>query len=437
MIKKLKYEIKHILFSINQFNFFDLQHSWLKFVLFFIILTISGVGFVSYLYTQKAINQMKESTKSIAKGYASVLSSITTEIFYHPTDDKIFLRGKNLTTNFPIPVVITETNGKPRAWQNISIPSESFSNKFLDSITYEQALKVPLLQDIIYTYLKMDEKYDPLPIYIDLGENKVIAAYLHYGPPPSLEKVNYLPLIQTGLLLTLLITLLFAIRIARNWERDNIWMLMAKETAHQLATPLSSIMGWTEFLKIDHDNSEEGYENIEKDLSRMKNIIQRFSRIGTTPILKDIEVNQIVEKAIQYFIKRLPTLGKNVEIISHLDGNFIIKGDNDLISWVFENLIKNALDAMDKKNGKILIKSIFKKNKLYYQIIDNGKGIQKNQFNKIFETGYTSKKHGWGMGLALSKRIVERIHGGRIFVEKSEIGHGTTITLILNIEKKI
>ena len=416
--------------SIKKFNFFDLQHSWLKLFLFITLITISTMGLISYIMTQKLLDQLRSSARTIAQGYASVLSIIVTEAIKYPGSDELFQQGKKTIAKIPIPVILTDLEGMPQAWRNVGVDQDIFTSDQLDTMSAEFAMTTPLAE-VIEKAEQMDEIHNPIPIFIDLGDEIVIVAYLHHGNPPLFRTINLLPLIQTFLLLTLLITLLFLIRITRSWEKDNIWMLMAKETAHQLATPLSSMMGWIELMRTDEDSIPDGVESMDKDLVRMNGIIQRFSRIGTPTSLIMTDLNKVARDALKYFSTRLPSLGKNVDLILSPDEKCFIKGDYDLLTWVVENMIKNSLDAMDKKQGRIEVKTINdqKNKKILLQVIDNGKGINRNIQSKVFQTGYSSKKFGWGMGLTLAKRIVERIHFGEIFIEKSKPGEGTTITI--------
>ncbi|MBN2363023.1 HAMP domain-containing histidine kinase [candidate division WOR-3 bacterium] len=431
---RIKKIIQSSMRSLGNFNLFDLRHPWLKFVLFVTLLTISGVGILSYVMTQKVINDIKKSEEVVAQGYASLMTFFTTQVAQDPSNEKIFLEGKRIIASIPIPVVITEPDGKPRAWRNIGIYPDAVSSEELDT-TDIFATDNPVILEIVEIYEKMDKINEPIPIYVEVGEIRLTAAYLHYGNPPFLKTINLLPLIQTGLLIALLFTLLISLRIARNWERDNVWMIMAKETAHQLATPFSSIMGWIEFFRADPSTLEEGLDSIQRDLLRMNNIIKRFSRIGTSPTMMSINLDEIVRNSVEYFSKRLPTLGHNVNLTYDPVGNCPVTGDAELLSWVIENIIKNSLDAMNKDTGEISISlgTDDKKRKAVLRISDNGKGMTKKQSAKVFDLGYTSKKYGWGMGLTLSKRIIETMHEGRIYVESSKPDYGTVFAVELKL----
>ena len=217
--------------------------------------------------------------------------------------------------------------------------------------------------------------------------------------------------------------------MARNAEQNQVWVGMSKETAHQLGTPLSSLMAWMELLKlkgIDEDTVKE----VEKDIKRLENITERFSKVGSPPQLLQSDIVNIVNKAIEYL---KPRLSKNTQFsINVTPGNKSIEVpvNPNLFEWVIENICKNAVDAMGG-NGKISIDIIEQKKHVVVDITDSGKGISKYKFNELFKPGYTSKKRGWGLGLSLSKRIIENYHKGRLFVKSSQINKGTTFRIML------
>ena len=252
--------------------------------------------------------------------------------------------------------------------------------------------------------------------------------YYYYGNTALLNQVRYYPLVQlliVGLFITItLVTLTTSFRSTQN----QVWAGMAKETAHQLGTPLSSLQGWVEMLK-DANADKMIVSEMEKDVNRLKLVSDRFGKIGSTPQLEENNVVQQVSKMIEYIKKRAP--GK---IIFHLD----IPGANPLIAhissplfdWVIENLLKNALDALE---GKGTISVIMRETlaEITIDVTDTGKGISKNNLGQVFKPGFTTKKRGWGLGLSLSKRIIEQYHKGQLFVKNSEPGKGTTFRIIL------
>jgi hypothetical protein len=209
---------------------------------------------------------------------------------------------------------------------------------------------------------------------------------------------------------------------------------MSKETAHQLGTPISSLMGWNEMLRMYYSNPDkvlDTADEIESDLTRLNKITKRFSKIGSKPELQVESPYEIVSRVVNYFQRRLPQLGKNVEL--KIEGNQELAANlnSELFEWVIENLIKNALDAIDHKNGKINFTVSSSKKNILIEANDNGKGIEHSKWKDIFRPGYSTKRRGWGLGLSLSKRIVEDYHKGKIFVKNSTINEGTIFNIIL------
>ena len=263
---------------------------------------------------------------------------------------------------------------------------------------------------------------------IEIIYNGKIYATLYYGNSPLLNKLKYYPLALLLIILLFSFVVYFFYRSNISADQNKLWTGMAKETAHQIGTPLSSLVGWTEILKSEKVNQDYVNE-IEKDIKRLEIITSRFSKIGSLPILKPHNIVEETSKTIDYLKSRLSdkvifNFVKNTE-------NIQVNLDPELYSWSIENLIKNGIDAM-KGKGMLTIE-IIKKNNLVKTIIsDTGKGIPKNQFQNIFEPGFTTKKRGWGLGLSLSKRITEDYHKGKIKVLNSELEKGTSIQISLS-----
>jgi nitrogen-specific signal transduction histidine kinase len=250
---------------------------------------------------------------------------------------------------------------------------------------------------------------------------------LYYGDSPLLEKIKYYPLMLLLLLVLFSGAVYFFLRSSRISDQNKLWVGMAKETAHQIGTPLSSLMGWTELLRteqVDQDYVDE----IENDVLRLKNISERFSKIGSLPELTNKNIILETQEAIKYLQARSP---KKVtfDFIS-MEEQINLPLNVQLYSWVIENLVKNALDAL-KGKGRITIEIINLEKRVKIQITDTGKGIPHSEFKAVFKPGYTTKKRGWGLGLSLAKRIIEDYHKGKIFVKKSELNKGTIFCIIL------
>ncbi|MFC0603181.1 sensor histidine kinase [Winogradskyella pulchriflava] len=265
------------------------------------------------------------------------------------------------------------------------------------------------------------------PIEVDLPNQE--KGKLYYGNSPLLNKLKYYPLALLLIIILFAAVVYFFYRSSKNAEQNKLWTGMAKETAHQIGTPLSSLVGWTEILKTENVNPEYITE-IEKDIDRLQTITERFSKIGSAPTLENLDIVETTESSYQYLKTRSSKL-IDFEIVSP-NKEIPVNLNAQLYSWTIENLVKNAIDAM-KGKGKLKLEILPSDKYVYINISDTGKGIAKHQFNKIFEPGYTTKKRGWGLGLSLAKRIIEDYHDGKIKVLNSEIGKGTTIQISLKL----
>lgn len=266
------------------------------------------------------------------------------------------------------------------------------------------------------------------------GSNKIIIdidadtrQYIYYEDSVVLTRLSYYPYIQLGVMIVIALIVFSAIIYTKRAEQNRVWVGLSKETAHQLGTPISSLMAWTQLLEsygIDADVVSE----IDKDVNRLSVIADRFSKIGSKPELKLEYLNDTVSRSLDYMKSRVS--GK-VNIVMNLsDDDHGVMLSVALFEWVMENLTKNAVDAMDGA-GTITITTIGEKERVAIEINDTGKGISRKNFKNVFNPGYTTKKRGWGLGLTLVKRIIEEYHGGKIFVKDSEIGRGTTFRIEL------
>ncbi|MEF3077919.1 sensor histidine kinase [Winogradskyella poriferorum] len=276
---------------------------------------------------------------------------------------------------------------------------------------------------INYLINKFSSENEPIEV-VYKGE---VFQTIYYGNSPLLKKIGYYPLALLLIILLFAAVVYFFYRSTKTAEQNKLWTGMAKETAHQIGTPLSSLVGWTEILKTEKVNPEYIAE-IEKDIDRLQTITDRFSKIGSAPTLETLDLVEVTTSSYEYLKSRSSKL-INFEI-EHPDKEILVNLNAQLYSWTIENLVKNAIDAMKGKGDlKLSITQVEKQ--VFVNITDTGKGIPKQLFNKIFEPGYTTKKRGWGLGLSLAKRIVEDYHKGKIKVVESEIGKGTTIQITL------
>ncbi len=271
--------------------------------------------------------------------------------------------------------------------------------------------------------LKLKFENENLPIEVKYKDD--MYGTIYYGNSAVLNKLKYYPLALLLIIVLFSAVVYFFYKSSKTATQNKLWSGMAKETAHQIGTPLSSLIGWTEILKIENVNPDYIVE-MEKDISRLQTITERFSKIGSLPTLEPLNIVTETETTFNYLKTRLSKL---VEFTYDIPEEEIIVNLNpQLFSWTIENLVKNGVDAM-KGKGEIHLKLWQLERNVFITISDTGKGIPKNKFNAIFEPGYTTKKRGWGLGLSLTKRIVEGFHRGQVRVEKSEIDKGTTFKM--------
>lgn len=264
------------------------------------------------------------------------------------------------------------------------------------------------------------------PIQIKINDNS--SSYIYYDDSRLLKQLYVFPYIQFGVIGVFLLIAFLAFSSTKKAEQNRVWVGLSKETAHQLGTPISSLLAWVDILKGRHEEDKLIGE-MAKDVNRLRIIAERFSKIGSVPDLQIVSLNETLSNAVQYISNRT---SQKVAIECHYsDDNTVFSKINvPLFEWVVENLCKNAIDAMDG-TGRIDIYVSQKDKEITIDVKDTGKGIERSKFNAVFSPGYTTKKRGWGLGLSLAKRIIEEYHGGKIFVKQSEINNGTTFRILL------
>lgn len=277
---------------------------------------------------------------------------------------------------------------------------------------------------------------DPITIVIPDGQGGVEFQYAYFGESAIVQSLRFFPYIQFGLLTIFLGLMYLNISNLRKTEQSNLWVGMAKEAAHQLGTPLSSMMGWVELLRSGtKDQQTIGIVmEIEEDIRRLQNVADRFNKIGSSPEVKSHRVEPVLNDVIDYIEKRLPRIGKNVEIRRSIQSDLKIPMNPDLFAWAIENLMKNALDAIEKGHPApyVEIRTFVESNQYVIEIEDSGRGIERKYIEDVFSPGYSTKKRGWGLGLSLTRRIIEEYHGGRVYVHKSAPGEGSVFRITLS-----
>lgn len=374
--------------------------------LFFLVAVaiVTGTIFYSSYLAEKIATDEKQKVEIWAEAQRSIATA----------DDRadITLASRISTENKDIPII--ETN------EHDSINPANCIN--LDTLR--------IRSDANYLPQKLAEfKKQHEPILVKLSDNPYIANKYYYGESLLQQEVRYYPLVQLLIVSLFIIVIIIAQRTSYRSTQNQLWAGMAKETAHQLGTPVSSLKGWIEVLKEMPANEKLSSE-MEKDVNRLELISDRFGKIGSKPQLEETNITEQVYKMVDYIKKRA---GGKVNFIVNTNGEQQIPAmiSPPLFDWVIENLLKNALDAMEG-TGTIKINLQDTATQIIIDVIDTGKGISKANIQKVFNPGFTTKKRGWGLGLTLTKRIIEQYHKGSIYVKSSEIGKGTTFRIELN-----
>jgi signal transduction histidine kinase len=394
------------------------EYSW--FFKGFMILGIILIALIFIYYTQVVISELKDNSTRVVNAYAKLWQLVALE---STTGEEIGLIFEEVIQKSRFPIVVTDAQGEPQAWREVGIPWDDTSH-----------LSKERLKEIIR---KMDKERSPIPIYY--GESKENTIYLHYADPRIIARLRWMPLVQIGVVLLLGLAAFVSFRNIKRSEQRSIWVGMAKETAHQLGTPLSSLLGWLELLREEHKaEDKDKIEKMDKDIRRLEKIANRFGQIGSLPELKPVQLNHVISEVASYFKARLPHDGLGVSIKEELAPLAEAEINSDLIAWAVENLIKNSLEAVDSKEGMIKIWSKMDRaqNAVLWGVTDNGKGIPSGEQKKIFRPGYTTKKRGWGLGLSLTRRIVEEYHSGRIYLKESIPDIKTTFVVVLPLRSK-
>jgi signal transduction histidine kinase len=362
---------------------------------------VTGTVFYSNFLSKKIeveerekISQWVEANKFIATAPQNVDLTLASEIQQKNTD---------------IPIIWTNENDSIIDSRNIDTTEIKASKNFLKE--------------------KLEEfKSAHPPIILELNKDPYVADKYYYGDSKLLKQVRYYPIIQLLIVALFIFITFYSISVRNKSTQNQVWAGMAKETAHQLGTPISSLQGWVEMLKEQNENPVISSE-MEKDVNRLKLISDRFGKIGSAPKLEEHDVIEQVEKMMAY-IKRRSTEKVNF-ILEKPEGKMMANISEPLFDWVIENLLKNALDAING-HGTIKIKIKNLRGRIVVDVTDSGRGISKQNLRKVFKPGFTTKKRGWGLGLSLAKRIIEKYHDGQLFVKSSEAGKGTTFRIVLN-----
>tara|TARA_B100000700_G_scaffold96544_1_gene108702 strand:- start:73 stop:1236 length:1164 start_codon:yes stop_codon:yes gene_type:complete len=359
-----------------------------------------------FTYTQGIVNELRKDNGEIVKLYAEIIAQTISD----ENDTNLDFVFDEIIQKAQFPIIYSNNKKDPVYSKNINTDKSN-------------------LRKIQST---MDEQNEAIPLrYANPLTNEIILiGYLHYGDSSQIEKLKWLPFIEIGAITLFILLGFISFSIIRNSEKRNIWVGMARETAHQLGTPISSLMGWLEWMKNKPKDQEKIIDDISLDLERLQQVSDRFSKMGSETKIEEVHLSNIVDNIVLYFNRRIPSMGKSIIIENQLESDLKIRANGILISWAIENVVKNAIDALDNE-GIISLKSKFEKKSIIIVIEDSGKGISRKNWKNIFRPGFSTKEQGWGLGLSLTSRIINEIHGGSIYVSQSKPGQGSTIEISL------
>ena len=372
-------------------------------------LFILGIALIIGLltYTQSLVTELRNDNRQIVRLYAEIIANIAQD----DNDANLDFVFENIIQKVKFPLIQTSPDHHPQMWKNLPKSANTQSKR-------ERLMKT------------MDKLNEPIPlIYSDANIGEIIFGYLHYGDSRIVGKLQlwtYFEIVAIAIFIFLGFT---GFSFIRNNEKRHIWVGMARETAHQLGTPVSALMGWVDWLKEHPEKTEELIPEMEADLLRLEQIGRRFSKMGSKPEMEEFDLSERVERVVNYLMKRMPSLGKKVELINDIQPGISIKANGSLLAWSIENIIRNGIDAIDREDGKVTVSLRKDENAIKIRIQDNGKGIPKKDWRNIFRPGFSTKRAGWGLGLSLSTRIVEEIHSGRLHVIESSPKNGTIIEI--------
>ena len=380
----------------------------------FLIAFASLFVFGLLFYTQQITDQLLQRERDVVGLYARSLEYVAA----NPSTGGDVTFAFEVIRAIDFPIILTDTSNTPQYWKNIDV----------DTAALAPGPERQFFKDLIEA---MDQQNTPIRIAVN---DTLVLNYIHYGESALIRKLRWLPAGEISIAAIFLFIAYLGFSFIKRSEQSNIWVGMAKETAHQLGTPLSSLMGWLERLRLqvtETPQAQEALHEMQSDVDRLNKVAARFSKIGSRPDLKDESLPEVIQGVITYISRRLPKSGRTIDIAIATPGEFRAHINRELFEWVVENLMKNALDAMEGHPGKITFAIQQAGHRTTIDVTDTGKGIDPKFHKEVFRPGYSTKKRGWGLGLSLSKRIIEEYHKGKLFVKQSAPGQGTTFRIRL------
>ncbi len=397
-----------------------------------------------FVFTSQMISRLSEEVATTSRVLARFCAQASFPAVRDPELEQIFFQ---VVSNVDFPIVITDTLGLPRAWRQVGLAPNLVSAASIDSLAAGLPI-APVIRkrvdQVRARVTQLDRANTPIPMTQPFSGVRL--GQVHYGDPPVLERLRWMPYVSVAGLVALLGLGLWGLSGIRQAERRSIWVGMARETAHQLGTPLSSLLGWIELLRsrteedperadvhIPRAELEETLWEMERDVQRLTKVAQRFSHVGSAPDLQLQDIRPVVGDAVQYVRRRLPQGEAEVVIRERYQDVPPVRLSRELLEWAVENLLTNAVSAIDRRPGIIDVAVERREGERAVEVVvsDNGRGMSPREQRRAFEPGYTTKRRGWGLGLALARRVVQEYHGGRLYFRRSVPGEGTSAVISL------
>jgi len=383
------------------------------------VLIVAGIT----LYTVRVVQSVERQSQLTTELFSGMASRLLLA-----GDSQEIVQVINIINEIEVPFIITDNAGRPILW-NAAVVGVPMVDDF-EALQAQDPRNptLPAVARILQMTRVLDQRHEPYAIYAPGGQR---LGTLHYGASELSQEIQIMPYLELAVMVLFFLVLLWGLEVKKENDTSLLFAGMAKETAHQLGTPLTSIMGWLAILQDRLGPGDEVMQELERDVERLRKTSARFSQIGSKPQLEDHDLTAVVEDTITYFQRRLPHLGGRVELLREGTITQPVRFNRELMQWVVENLVRNGIDALKEGQGTITIRlDDVPGGGVEIRVSDTGGGIPSRVRGRVFDPGFTTKKRGWGMGLALVKRIVTQYHGGRIRVETTG-PQGTTFAISL------
>ena len=376
-------------------------------ILFFGLVLIAGTIF----YSNSIVSQLREDNRQIVTVYSRIIANTINE----ENDANLGFVFDEIIKKVQFPIIYTDKLKNPLYSRNIDADQDKLG----------------------YHIKKMRKNNDPISIeFFDPETNaSTVLGYLYFGDSVIVRRLEWLPYLEIIVVLMFVLVGFLGFNSIRENEKRQIWVGMARETAHQLGTPISALIGWIDRMDTHPKESEKIAKEMRSDMTRLEQISDRFGQMASHSPLERMSLSNLINEQVEYLKKRIPTLGNGTALNVNIYDDLYILGNSVLLGWVFENLIRNGIDSIKNKNGKVEVSVKAEYEYAHIYIKDNGKGINRKDWKNIFKPGFTSKKRGWGLGLSLVLRIIEEIHSGVITVKTSSLNEGTTFLIKLKQQR--